>query len=150
KAVGAGLAWFLLRQHDAVGLLALAGNGHERRAKWLRPAQRSSQLGSLLRSFEGLSAAGGASLEALLTHAARLFHRRSLVLLFSHLLEPVDALERSLRRLRFHGHECVVFQVLDRDEIEFPFSAAAVFEDLETLERRRVDAGRARTRYLER
>ena len=35
------------------------------------------------------------------------------------------------KQLRFHGHEVLVFQVLDRDEVEFPFKEPKVFEDLE-------------------
>jgi hypothetical protein len=48
------------------------------------------------------------------------------------------------------GHECLIFHVLDRDETEFPFSDASVFEDLETGARRSVTPQAARRRYLER
>jgi hypothetical protein len=40
-------------------------------------------------------------------------------------------------------------QVLDPDELDFPFPESAVLQDLETGERRQAPAG-ARERYLER
>jgi len=72
------------------------------------------------------------------------------VLLFSDLLEPSTEIAESLKQLRFAGNECVVFQVLDRDELEFPFERHSVFEDLETGARRRVHPANVRRTYLER
>ncbi|GAI79406.1 unnamed protein product, partial [marine sediment metagenome] len=77
-------------------------------------------------------------------------YRRSIIVLFSDLLEPSEAIEESLSELRLQGHDCLVFQVLDHDELEFPFDNAAVFEDLETGARRRVSPRAARERYLQR
>jgi hypothetical protein len=79
-----------------------------------------------------------------------MFHRRSVIVLFSDLLESPESTERLFKQLRFLGHECVVFQVLDRDEIEFPFTRAQLFRDLETGVRRNVQPETARKRYLER
>ena len=36
------------------------------------------------------------------------------------------------KQLRFHGHECIIFQILDQDELEFPFYEARVFDDCDT------------------
>jgi hypothetical protein len=52
--------------------------------------------------------------------------------------------------LRFHGHEVIIFQVLDRDETEFPFTESRLFEDLETGARRMVTPAAAREGYLTR
>ena len=54
------------------------------------------------------------------------------------------------KQLRFLGHEVILFQVLDRDEIEFPFAESRVFEDLETGQRRVVSPAMVRAKYLER
>ena len=43
-----------------------------------------------------------------------------------------------------------MFQILDRDELEFPFEDASIFEDLETAARHRISPQAARSRYLER
>jgi len=152
RLLAAALGWFLLRQNDAVGLLALdppERPGGERRLKMLRPSQKRSQLGRLLGAVESLVAEESPGLAELLERTRGLTHRRSLVLLFSDLLDPAEELEQHWKRLRFEGHECLVFQVLDPDEIDFPFAEGSVLEDLESRDRRQVQ-GEARRRYLER
>jgi uncharacterized protein (DUF58 family) len=148
RILAAALAWMLLRQNDAVGLLALGADAEG--AEFIRPSQKPSQFGLLLHHLEKLEPAGGPRLGRLLEHATRLFHRRSIILFFSDLLEPTESITKAFRHLRFLGHECLIFHVLDRDETEFPFSDAAVFEGLETGVRRFVTPQAARRRYLER
>jgi len=97
-----------------------------------------------------LQAAGGARLSRLIEHAVRLIPQRSVVLFFSDLLEPSEDVALGFRQLRFHGHEAIIFQVLDRDEIEFPFADPKVFEDLETGVRRIVAPASVREKYLAR
>jgi len=149
QLLAAALTLLMLRQNDAVGLLTLRDDGAT--PKFIRPSQKSHHFGLMLRSLERLAPAGGGSrLAALLEHAARLIHRRSMIVFLSDLLEPAETLVEGLRQLRFLGHECLLFQVLDRDEVDFPFEEAATFEDLESGQRRRVSPRAARERYLER
>jgi hypothetical protein len=118
--------------------------------EFIRPSQRPNQFGLILRQLELLRAAGGACLSQLLEHTVRLVHRRSVILFFSDLLEPCAAIELGFKQLRFHGHEVIIFQVLDRDELEFPFTDPKVFEDLETGSRRVVSPAAVREKYLAR
>jgi uncharacterized protein (DUF58 family) len=145
RILAAALTWFMLRQNDAAGLLALGGS--EDTPLFIRPSQRPTQFGLMLRHLDQLRPAGGACLAKLLEHTARLVHRRSVIMFFSDLLEPSDDVARGFKQLRFHGHEVIVFQVLDRDEIEFPFAEPRVFEDLETHERRLVSPETVRATY---
>jgi uncharacterized protein (DUF58 family) len=148
RTLSAALTWMALRQNDAVGLLALEADAGG--AAFIRPSQKPSQFGLMLQHLQAMKPAGGACLADLLERALRLIHRRSILLLFSDLLEPADDLTRALQELRFLGHECLVFHILDRDETEFPFSEGAVFEDLESGTRRTVTPKAVRDRYLER
>jgi uncharacterized protein (DUF58 family) len=164
RLLAAGLTWFLLRQNDAAGMVTLGGNVERsqrggdraldtenlRSPKFLRPSQRPSQFGLMLRQLEELKPAGGACLAEVLQHAVRLVHRRSVILLFSDLLEAADEVALGFKQLRFHGHECIVFQVLDRDETDFPFTESRVFEDLETRAQRSINPTAVRQKYLER
>src|SRR3954465_5896808 len=130
KVLAAALTWFLLRQNDAAGMVSLTGTGQA--PEFIRPSQRPNQLGLMLRHLELLGPAGGACLAKLLEQTIRLVHRRSVILFFSDLLEPSDEVAMGFKQLRFHGHEVIVFQVLDADELEFPFTEPRLFEDLET------------------
>lgn len=148
RVLAAAMTWFLLKQNDAIGIVSLS---HDREApEFVRPSQRPTQLGLVLNKLENLRPAGGACLGRLLDHVARLIHPRSVVLLFSDLLEPAEELTSGLKHLQFDGHEVVIFQVLDRDETDFPFADPRIFMDLETGVRRQVAPGQARAQYLSR
>ena len=95
----------------------------------------------MLQHLQALAPAGGARLADLLANVLRLIHRRSVVLFFSDLLEPAASIRQAFRELRFAGHECMIFQVLDRDEIEFPFADSTVFQDLEGPVRTQRESG---------
>jgi uncharacterized protein (DUF58 family) len=145
RVLCAALGSLLLHQNDAVGCLGLA----EASLRFLPPSRVPGQLGRLLGRIEGFVPRGGAALSPLLSQASRLLRRRSLVLLASDLLEPSEGAERAFERLRFDGHECLVLQVLDPDEIDFPFADGTTLEDLETGSRRETRVG-ARDRYQRR
>src|SRR5438105_951145 len=148
KVLAAALTWFLLLQNDAAGMVSLTANNAV--PEFIRPSQRPSQFSLMLRHLELLQPGGGACLAQLLQQTIRLVHRRSVILFFSDLLEPSEDVALGFKQLRFHGHEVIVFQVLDRDEIEFPFDESKVFQDLETGARRIVTPSAAREKYLER
>jgi uncharacterized protein (DUF58 family) len=173
KILSGALTWFLLRQNDAAGMVNLnnqvstslspsdrgkaRARGASRSApeshgapQFIRPSQRPNQFGLILRELENLQPSGGACLSELLQHTVRLVHRRSVILFFSDLLEPSEDVALGFKQLRFHGHEVIVFQILDRDELEFPFQDPKVFEDLETGARRAVNPQAAREKYLSR
>lgn len=155
RILSVALGWFLLRQNDAVGLFALDGAPDDTESVdpslfYLQPSQKRSQLGRLMGAMEGLRPSGAAHLVSLLNRASEIARRRSLVILFSDLLDPADDVTQAFKRLRFDGHDCVVVQILDPDEIDFPFQDGTVFEDLETQERRQLADSSVRDRYLER
>jgi Uncharacterized conserved protein (some members contain a von Willebrand factor type A (vWA) domain) len=148
KVLAAALTWFLLKQNDAAGMVTLSGRSEV--PEFIRPSQRPTQLGLMLRQLELLRPSGGACLGRLLQHAARLIHRRSVVLFFSDLLEPSEEVALGFKQLRFQGHEVIVFQILDRDEITFPFNESKVFVDLESGIRRVISPKAVREKYRER
>jgi len=148
RILAAALTWFMLKQNDAAGLVAFGESTDFPR--FVRPAQRSTQFGTMLRELDALQPSRNACLANLLTHTVRLIHRRSVVLLFSDLLEPSAELEHCLKQLRFQGHEVLLFQVLDPDELDFPFTNSQLFEDLETGARRQISPVLAREKYLQR
>ena len=148
KTVAAALTSLMLRQNDAVGLMTMDEDSTG--AEFIQPSQKPSQFGLLLGHLQKITAAGGPRLAELLQQVVRLIHRRSIVLFFSDLLEDADGITETFQQLRFLGHECMIFQVLDQDEIDFPFSDSAVFRDLENDTRRTVNPTAVRDRYLSR
>ncbi len=148
QLLAAAVGWLMLRQNDAVGLLGLEADGQG--AIYVPASQKSIQFSRLLQQLDQLEAQGGERLATLLHRSTQILKRRSIMILFSDLLEPASQLADAWRELCFRGHECLVFQVLDPDELEFSFPNDSLFEDLESGERRRVAPQMARSRYLER
>jgi uncharacterized protein (DUF58 family) len=146
--LAAALSYLMLGQNDAVGLLTI--NEGDDGPTFVRPSQKPSQFGQMLHHLQDLKASGGPRLADLMGHVVRLIHRRSIVLFFSDLLEPAESITAAFQQLRFEGHECLIFQILDRDETEFPFHQGTVFQDLESGQRRNVNPSAVRERYLER
>jgi hypothetical protein len=52
--------------------------------------------------------------------------------IISDLYDESDAVQEELRRAMRIGHEIVVFQVLTREEVEFPFAGEVELKDLES------------------
>lgn len=146
QQVAASLAYLLLSQLDAVGLLT-----HDTKPRASVPPKASPKhLLTLLRALEVARPGGETSLADVWQDVAgRHLKRRGLVILLSDCFDQADRLVRALRRLRYHRHEVMLFQVLAPEELEFPFDAATKFRDLERLGAEVVyDARRLREDYV--
>ena len=75
--------------------------------------------------------------------------RRGLIVLVSDLYDEPEQVARALHHFCHRRHEVIVFHVLDRAEIEFPFRDVIAFHDLEDGERIQVDPAYVRDAYLE-
>src|SRR5262249_42605217 len=89
------------------------------------------------------------------TELAPIFHDlaervpwRGIVMIFSDLFdEPADILH-GLKHLRHKRHDVVVFHVMDRAELEFPFEEATLFRGLEAHPELLTDPRSLRDGYL--
>lgn len=89
------------------------------------------------------------ALASLTRRIAESFRRRSMVLLISDFYEEPRAVLDAIAYLRGKGNDLMVFHVLDRRELEFPFTDSANFVDLETGERMPVIPDYLRAQYRE-
>jgi hypothetical protein len=63
------------------------------------------------------------------------------------LLAPIDELERNLGRLAAAGHETVIFQVIDPNELAFDFNRPMLFEEIESRRELYLDPELVRDGY---
>lgn len=122
------LAYLMQRQRDAAGLMAFDHDIVRRVPPGTRPGHLRMLLAELDRMPEGAASDMSKPLERL---AAALM-RRGIIILISDLLDEPSRVIRGLQLLRARGSEVVVFQVLDRSEITFPFTESTQFKDLES------------------
>ena len=78
-----------------------------------------------------------------------MIRHRGLVMLFSDLLGDPESILRAIHRLRFRGHDLIIFHILDEAEAEFPFEGMLRLEDNETNETLEVDADAIKADYLD-
>jgi uncharacterized protein (DUF58 family) len=145
KHLAASLALILLRQGDSVGMAAF----HDKVIDRVQARGGRRQWHELTRRLKGLEAQGGTSAERALKDIAVRLRRRGLVVLLSDLLVSRPETLTALKYLRHHGHEVLVFHVLDPGERELPAASEARFFDPETDEELMVSVADIRTEYRE-
>ena len=61
--------------------------------------------------------------------------RRGLVIIFSDLFDDIEKIKSALLLQATRKHDVIVYKILDRHEVDFPFRDTGAFEDLETGEK---------------
>jgi uncharacterized protein (DUF58 family) len=146
RTLAATLAWFLHRQGDAVGLVSF--DEHVR--DYLPPRHRQGHLRRLMLALDHRAEGRETNLREPLLRVAELARKRGLIVLLSDLLTPLDELETNLARLTAAGHEVVLFQALDPNELAFEFQRPVLFQDLESGRDVYVDPDTVRADYQSR
>ncbi len=143
RMIAASLAYLLLGQSDAVALAVAPSMA-------MLPARAAtSHLTVICEALAGTKPEGRAAVAEVLDRVAEKLHRRSLVVIFSDLLEEPEVLGKALRRLQGRKQDVVVFHVQDPDEVEFPFRELTKFADMEGPGEVLADPRAIRTAYRE-
>lgn len=145
STLAASLAYLMLKQQDAVGLVTFSGKID----RIMPPKATQGHLLAILKELEERKPGGETSTGAILQELAGSLRRKGLVILISDLLGEAAETLRGLKQLRSRGHDVMVFHVLDRDELEFPFEEPTLFKDLEEEIRLLTDPHTIRSAYLE-
>jgi len=125
--VAAALAYLLLRQQDAVGLVTFDSQIRSR----VPVRSRQSHLHTVIQSLQGGKPTSKTSIDKLLNQVAEEQSLRGMIVLISDLFVDPASLDRGLSLLRHRGHDVMVFHILDNEELDFNFSGTTKFEGLE-------------------
>ncbi len=115
-------------QRDRVGFVAFDNDIVEH----VPPSAKHME--TVLHMLDRLKPGRPGSLKAPLHKLAEHFGRRGVLVLISDFYEDPEAVLDAVAPLRFRGNDLIVFHVLDPTELEFGFSDAQPFEDLESGE----------------
>ena len=137
----AALAWLTQRQGDRVGLATFS----DRLIEMIPPSTRHLQ--QLLHALGRAKPTGEGKLPLAIDRVADVATRPGIVVLVTDCYDEPAALGRSVDTLRARGHDVLLFHILDAAEEEFPFDAAAVFEDGESGLRLPLRPEESRERY---
>ncbi|ALO45703.1 DUF58 domain-containing protein [Pseudohongiella spirulinae] len=145
RTLASALAYFIMRQKDAVGLITF----DEKVRDYIPAKARQLHLLRILRSLNELQAGTTTDIVRPLTELAMSLNRKSLVILISDMLEDEQATIKALQQLRAMGNEVIVFHVLDDQELNFNFNESSEFIDMESAEKHITSPAAVRKAYLE-
>jgi uncharacterized protein (DUF58 family) len=144
-SLAAALSYLMVHQQDPVGVVAF----DRQVTQSLPPRSKRSQIGNILALLSRLKPAGETEIARSLHQVAGMIRHRSMIMLFSDLLGDFEPIQKALHRLRFAGHDVIVFHILDEAEALFPFEGMLELEDNETRETLLVDADGIKADYLD-
>lgn len=137
--LAASLATLLISQRDAVGMSLFDVD----EKTFLRPSATKTQMSKIYDELESARPQPGAkpgekekpsNLGGVMQRIADQIKGRGVVMIFSDMLVDLKEFYDSLGRLQHRGHEILIFQILDDDEIQLPFNDSVIFRDIEGAE----------------
>jgi len=142
--VAACLAYLLIRQQDAVGMMTFDSN-----ARQIVPARsHQGHLDALVKAMDISRPREKTGMEAVLRRINNGTSSKGMIILISDLLCDREGLFKGLDLLRFRQHDVLVFHVMDDDELTFPFQGTTKFEGMEELPELVCDPRALRDGYL--
>ncbi len=145
SALAASLAYLLVRQQDAAGLVLAQGGG----VRAVPPRAAASHLSALVDTLAAARAEGETHLSSAVDWVVEHAPRRALVVVLSDLFDAEERVVKRLAQLGRRKHEVTVFHVLDPAEIEFPFEDPTLFLSMEDARSVETHARDVRRGYLE-
>jgi uncharacterized protein (DUF58 family) len=144
RTLASALAYFIMRQRDAVGLITFDDEVRE-----FIPAKcRQPHLIRILRSLSQLESGTHTDVVKPLADLAAHLHKKSLVILITDMLDDESRVISALQNLRSMGNDVITFQIMDNAELNFPFNEPSEFIDLESNESFITSPAAIREAYL--
>ena len=142
--IATSLAYLVLKNHDAVGCATFDEQVRSR----IPTLSKQTQLKAIIDELQTTQPAQKTDLHRIFSDAAETYPRRGMMIVISDFFGDVEKTLKGIRVLRQRGHDVLVFQILDDDEIDFPFTGSTRFEDLESDARLNCDPKALREGYL--
>ncbi len=141
----AAIGYLTLHQQDSVGLVTFDNQVRS----MLRPSSQSSHLKQFVALLNQGAGRERTSLAPIFHDLAERINRRGIIVVLSDFFDEPEDILAGLKHLRHKRHEVVVMQVMDRAELEFPFTEATLFRGLEQLPELLTDPRSLRQGYLD-
>lgn len=142
--MAASLSFLIQQQADSVGLELF----DEGAITQIPPSNSRAQVNKILKALSEATPTGKTKIAKVLNELADKSVRKGLVIVISDLFDEPAEILASLKHLRLRGQDVLLFHVLDRDEVEFPFQRMTLFEGLEAMPELLCDPKSLRDAYL--
>ena len=144
QCVAASLAWLILQQQDAVGLVTF----DDRIRAHVPPSSHASHLKGLLEVMETAAPTGETATGPIFHELAEKWKKRGVVVVISDLFDNVASIMAGLKHFRHRHHDVIILHVLDAAEMDFPFQQPTLFRALERPLEVAADPRSLRRAYL--
>lgn len=148
-AIAAAMAYITLHQGDRAGLFVFTDEVKSMVKRSSSQGTWRQIVGSLASFYQGQPADAPTDIGRVVDQVLAKLNNRCLIVMISDLFTDPEAIRAAMARVKHRRHDLIVFQVLDKAEKEFDFSASAPFEGLEGEPRLRIDPRSIRAGYLE-
>jgi uncharacterized protein (DUF58 family) len=128
KYLCACLAYFAQKQRDRIGCVTFDNDI----VTHIPPSAK--HLERVLHTLDRAKPEKKGDLKVPMQKMAEHFGRRGILLIVSDFYEDPEVVMDAVKPLRFRGNDLIIFHVLDPAEIDFNFTEASSFQDLETGE----------------
>lgn len=143
-AIAASLAYLLLRQQDAAGIVSFDSTVRSN----VPARSKRNHLHAILAALDAHAPAEKTEMYSILAQVADEQHQRGMIVLISDLFVPREGLFKGLNLLRHRGHDVLVLHVMDDAELDFDYQGTTRFEGLEEMGQLVCDPRSLREGYL--
>lgn len=143
--IAASLAFLLLRQQDAVSLVTF----DEQVRKVVPARSRQNHLHAMLSSLSNESPSQKTDMFNILKYVAEEKSQKGMVVIISDLFADREGLFKGLKLLRHRGHDVMILQVLDDQELDFEYAGTTKFLGMEETGELVCDPRALRQGYME-
>ena len=144
-AIAASLSYMAIQQQDSVGLAVFDSDLKH----FIKPSNAPAQWKIITRELTLVPQLKKTSMGRILDQLAEKLTHRSLIVILSDFFDDLEGLKKGLRHLRYKKHEMIAMQVMDPQEIDFPFEDTTLFKGLEEAGELLTEPRSLREGYLE-
>jgi uncharacterized protein (DUF58 family) len=144
-AIAASLAYMAIQQQDSVGLAIF----DQQLSRYFKPSNHPGQWKMVVQELQQVPRWNKTNTGRILDQIAEKLNHRSLIVMLSDFFDDVESIKKGLRHLRYKKHEIMMFQILDPQEIEFPFEDVTLFKGLEEMGELLTEPRSLREGYLQ-
>jgi uncharacterized protein (DUF58 family) len=144
-SIAASLGYLAVHQADAVGLAIF----DQVMSRYFKPSNAPTQWKLIINELQHVPRWNQTHIGKVLDQIAEKVHHRSVVVLLSDCFDNLADIKSGLRHLRYKKHEVILMQVMDPQELDFPFDDVTKFKGLEGMGELLTEPRALRQGYLD-
>ena len=144
-AIAASLSYLAVHQADSVGLAIF----DQQMNRFFKGSNSPTQWKLVMNELQQVPRWNKTSIGRVLDQIAEKVTHRSVIVLLSDCFDDVENIKKGFRHLRYKKHEVILMQIMDPQELEFPFEDVTRFKGLEELGDLITEPRSLRDGYLE-